>query len=267
MVPFDSTALVAAGVCARVATTVGAGGLSIFPGVSFRIQLTLVLALSIVAIPAAIAASTTAAHPATMPLVLVLAGEALVGLAIGTAVALVVNAGAWAGGMLGSVSGLSWADDFDPDGDVQSAGMARLAWWIGLGAFLAAGGHHTIVAGLIDSVRLVPIGTVWGDGVLPGNVFPVEGSSLASLLMLIVRIPSVALSLSLSLAIPALVAVIAFHLTSAICLRTIRFAPGTGLLQALAALVLLGAVYTGADAWAGGFGALMQGPIADCFDW
>jgi len=38
-------------------------------------------------------------------------------------------------------------------------------------------------------------------------------------------------------------------------------------LQALAALVLLGAVYTGADAWAGGFGALMQGPIADCFDW
>ena len=59
---------------------------------------------------------------------------------------------------------------------------------------------------------------------------------------------------------------IAFHLTTAICPRAVPFAPGSGLLQALAAVVLLGAVYVGADAWAGGFGSLIQGPLEQCFD-
>ena len=36
-------------------------------------------------------------------------------------------------------------------------------------------------------------------------------------------------------------------------------------LQAAAAVVLLGAIYVGVDAWAGGFGTLVEGPIEACF--
>jgi flagellar biosynthesis protein FliR len=134
--------------------------------------------------------------------------------------------------------------------------MARLAWWISFGAFLTAGGLQAISAGLIDSVRSMPIGSLLSGGGMPD----------VSLADLAVRFPAAALALAITLAIPALVAVLAFHLTTAICLRTVPFAPGAGLLQALAALVLLGAVYLGADAWAGGFGSLIQAPLEQCFD-
>ena len=245
-------AVVAAGVLARVAATLTAAATS-FPGLTIRIRLALALALTIVAFPTALAA-TDSAVAVRPPLVLV--GEALVGFAMGTAIAAVASAGAWAGGILGSVAGLSWADDFDPDGDAQSAGMARLAWWISFGAFLTAGGLQAISAGLIDSVRSMPIGSLLSGGGMPD----------VSLADLAVRFPAAALALAITLAIPALVAVLAFHLTTAICLRTVPFAPGAGLLQALAALVLLGAVYLGADAWAGGFGSLIQAPLEQCFD-
>jgi flagellar biosynthesis protein FliR len=169
---------------------------------------------------------------------------------MGTAVALVIGSAGWAGGILGSVSGLSWADDFDPATDQRSAGMDRLAWWIGLGAFFAGGGQLVLVAGLLDSVRAIPIGAAWA----PGDAF------VAAL----VGAVSVALRLAVGLAAPALVAVLAFHLATAICMRTMAFAPGPGLLQALASLVLLAAVYAGADAWAGGFGRLVHDPVAAC---
>ena len=185
----------------------------------------------------------------------VIVGESLAGLAIGTAIAAVASAGAWAGGILGSVAGLSWADDFAPEGDAQSAGMARLAWWVSCGGFIAAGGLGAIAAGLVDSVRTMPIGAL------------VPGAAAAALPLadIAVRLPAAALSLAVTLAIPALVAVICFHLTCAICLRTVPFTPASGMLQAVAALVLLGAVYLGADAWSSGFGGIAQGQIEQCF--
>lgn len=242
-------ALVAAGVVARMAGAVAAGTLPIVPGLSVRIRMAVAVALSLVAVPAALAAELSAGSPAALaPAPLVVLGEAVVGLAMGTAVALVVGAAAWAGGMLGSVSGLTWADDFDPAADGGSAGVERLAWWIGLGAFFAAGGQLTLVAGLVDGVRTVPIGAAW--------------TSADGFAAVLVNAPAVALRLAVGLATPALVAVLAFHLAAAICMRTVAFAPGPGLLQALASLVLLAAVYAGADAWAGGFGRLVHDPVA-----
>ena len=72
--------------------------------------------------------------------------------------------------------------------------------------------------------------------------------------------------LPILLAVPALAAVLAFHLATAVCLRTIPFTPGPGLLQALASLVLLAAVYLGAEAWSDGFGRMVTGPVESCFD-
>lgn len=243
----DTVALViAAGACARVAAAVTVATLPAFPGVSVRGRIACAAALAAVAVPMAIDAGSAAVGG--WPLVVL--GEAIVGGVFGTAIALVVGAAGWAGALLGSVSGLSWADDFDPVGDGESAGIARLAWWMGAAAFLAAGGQAAVVAGLLDSLRSMPVGTAL-----------VGGGFADGLVTLAFTAPTAALSLALTLALPALAAVVAFHLASAICLRTVPFSPGSGLLQGLAAVVLLAALGCGLDAWAGTAGTLMHAAL------
>jgi hypothetical protein len=73
--------------------------------------------------------------------------------------------------------------------------------------------------------------------------------------------PSMALRIALALALPALAAVVAFHLASTICLRVVPFAPGAGLLQGLAAVVLLTALWCGLDVWAGNASLLMRDAV------
>jgi flagellar biosynthetic protein FliR len=254
-IPMASFALVAVGVAARTVAAVGTCASAAFPESSWRVRMSLAAILSIVALPAAWAASRGMV-PVGTGMAIVLAGEALVGLAMGAAVAAVVGASGWAGEVLGSVSGLSWADDFDPAGDAQSAGIARLGRWLGLGAFVAAGGQQAIVAGLIDSVHYLPVGTAFPASGLPGLTAPEA---------LILQLPAQAIALALTMAIPALVAVLAAHLATAICLRSVPCAPGPGLLQGVAALVLLGALYLGADAWGGSHGSLQASLVECCF--
>jgi len=245
--------IVAVGVCGRMVAAVATGTLPILPGGSLRIRLTLAVALAMVALPMALAVQNTPVPRPIGPLLPVLARELLVGLLMGTAAAAVLAATAWAGGILGSVSGLSWADDFDPAAGGESAGIARLAWWVGLAAFFAAGGQLAVVGGLIDSVRHVPVGTAFG------------GTPAEWLMTLAVTTPAVAISLAATLALPALVAVVAFHFASAICLRAIPFSPGAGLLQGLASLVLLASLWLGAEAWTGGSAVMMLRSLDTCF--
>ena len=245
--------VVAAGACGRIVAAVGTGTMPILPGGSFRIRLALTLALAVVAVPMALAVQGTASSGSVGPLLPVLACELLVGLMMGTAAAAVLSATAWAGGILGSVSGLSWADDCDPDAAGESAGIARLAWWVGLAAFFTAGGQLAVVGGLVDSVRHLPIGAAFG------------GPSRQWLETLAVTTPAVAVSMAVMLALPALAAVVAFHLASAICLRAVLFTPGPGLLQGLASLVLLSCLWLGAEAWAGGSAIMMLQLIDGCF--
>jgi flagellar biosynthesis protein FliR len=231
---------VALPVAVRMAAAVAVGGLPLAADVPLRVRSAVAVALAIVAVPAAAGAA------ATGPLLPTIAGEAVVGTGLGLAAAAVFAAASWAGGLLGSVSGLSWADDFAVEGDPQSAGLARLAWWLGLAGFLAAGGHLAVVAGLLDSVHSIPVGTVfaapgWADRVLEA--------------------PAAAFAVALALAGPALVAVIAFHLAAAVCLRTVQFVPGPGLLQGLAAVTVIAALAVGAVAWLDGFGAVARAQV------
>jgi flagellar biosynthesis protein FliR len=239
--------VVAAGVFVRMAVALAAGVLPVASGVCLRVQAALVLGLSVAACPAAFAAAPAAPGPAAW----VLLSEAVVGLVLGLAVAAVLSAAAWAGSILGSVTGLSWADDFTPDGDARAAGLERLAWWMGLAGFFATGGHLAVVAGLVDSVISLPVGAAAGrhDG----------------LLALAVTMPATGLALAMSLAVPALAAVVAFHLAAAVAVRTTQFDPGQGLLQSVAALVLVAAVCAGAGSWIGGFATAVQSPLERCF--
>lgn len=237
----------ALGVFVRMAAAVAAGGLPIFPRLDLRVRAVAVVALAAVALPAARPVDES------LPLLPLVAGEAAVGFGLGLAAAIVFAAAAWAGGILGSVAGLNWSDDFNPDAPVGEGGAARLAAWLAVAGFLSAGGHLAIISSLVESVHSLPVGLVAAGGGREGLV------ELAAL------VPQAALRLAVSLAAPAVVAVVAFHVAAAICLRAVRFTPGSGLLQAAASLVLLAAVFAGAGAWTHGFASAARQPLELCF--
>lgn len=238
----------AAAVLARMSAAVLAGALPLTEQVPLRVRGVLAVALAILSLPTA--ATAGGATLAGQPLAFVLVGEAVVGLGLGLVVAAIVAAATWAGSLLGSVSGLSWAEDFTPAGGAEPAGLARLAWWLGVAGFFAAGGHLAVVAGLLESVRVVPVGGMFGADAAASPVVDV-----------VLAAPDLALSLVTALAAPAVAAVVAFHLAMAICLRTLRFDPGQGLMQAIAAVVVVLGLVAGAEAWLGGFGAVAHAQI------
>lgn len=242
------TALIAA-VVARMAAAVAVGCLPLLPLVPLRIRAALAVGLAIAALPAAAAARTPTT--AGQPLPLLLAGEALVGLGLGLVAAAVLAAAVWAGCILGSASGLSWAGDFGPDGGGDAEGVGRLAWWLALAGFFAAGGHLAVVGGLVDSVRTIPVGGAWSTA----------GLATGGLGAMVIALPALAMSLAAALAGPALAAVVTFHVVAAVCLRTIRFDPGQGMLQAASAIVLIGGLVVGMEAWISGFGGVARGQI------
>jgi len=244
--------VVASGVLVRMAVAVWAGAMPLAAGTGFRVLAAVAVVLAVAATPAALAASPTPVVDGSSILGL-LFGEALVGLGMGLAAAAVFASASWAGHLLGSVTGLSWADDFGDGPGTESAGVGRLAWWLGLAGFVAAGGHESLVAGLVDAVRSLPVGAM------------ATATARDGLLELVATMPSVGLSLAMSLALPALAAVLACHLVAAIAVRSVGFDPGQGLLQAVASLVLLAAVCGGTDCWIGGFAAAVQPPLERCF--
>lgn len=246
----EQTLVAAAGVAVRLAAAVAVGGLPLTAGTSLHVRIAATLALAVAAWPsAAVTASSATAPPA-----FVVVGEAIVGLGLGASLAAVFAAAGWAGTLLGSVSGLTWADDFTPEADSQSAGIARLAWWLGLAGFVAAGGHLQLVAGLVDTFRTLPVGAVAG-----------QGGGLAGLAALVSTAPGTGLGIALALAGPALAAVLVFHVAATIAVRIGRVDPGQGMLQSLASLVVLAGVCLAADAWIGGFAVLVQPALERCF--
>jgi flagellar biosynthetic protein FliR len=236
---------------ARMATAVAIGAVPVAGLLPWRMRFVVACAVTVAATPLAVA--TQPVGPARPPVAVLLGGEMLVGLALGTAVAAVMAAAGQAGRLLGSVSGLSWADDFSPEAAGEEAGIARLAWWLGMGGFFAAGGHLAVIGGLIDSVRVLPAGTVFRLDAGP------ESSPLVTL---VTTLPSLVLELALAVGCAALAAVVAFHVAAAVCLRTVRYAAGPGFLQGLAAVALLAVLFIGAEAWCGGFGILAHDHVA-----
>lgn len=234
--------LLAAGLFVRLVAAVWVGALPLGREAPARVRLVLAGMLAVVALPTA--ALTSGAGLATATPVTLLVSEGIVGLGLGLFAACIVTSAAWAGAMVGSVSGLSWADDFAVDAAEDSAGTARLAWWCGAAAFFAAGGHLTVIVGLLDTTATIPVGSV-----VAGTV------GTTPLLDVITAAPGLGLSLAMAVATPTLAALVTFHAAAALCLRTVTFAPGGGLLQGAAALVAIGALVIGSDAWLGGFAA------------
>jgi flagellar biosynthesis protein FliR len=241
---------VAGGWTCRLLAAVWVGAVPLGRQAPAGLRPALAVTLALVGLPAAL---TTSPDSAAVPPLLLLGTECVVGVGLGLLAATVVAAAAWAGAIVGSVAGLSWSGDFAVEGEDDAAGTARLAWWCGVAGFFAAGGHLAVVGGLLDSAGALPVGGTLTRG------------GTGALLPLVTAVPDVALSLAAALATPILAALLTFHLATAICLRTISLAPGTGLLQAFAALVLIGGLVVGGDVWLGGFGTAARTLVARGF--
>lgn len=225
------------GVLVRMLAVVMAGGLGMFPQIDMRVKGAMALVLAAASLPMAV----TTAMPQMPSLLPVVAGESIVGFGLGLVVALVFAAASWAGGIVATVAGLSWADDFTPEGNTSGdGGAARLAGWLAIAGFLAAGGHLAVITGLVDSVGRFPVG-----GMSTGD--------FGGLADIVVTMPAAAMELAWTLALPFLAAVLTFHIAIALCLRSVRFTAGQGIVQAAASIVLLAAIMQGATTWTEGF--------------
>jgi len=91
-------------------------------------------------------------------LVLAMAGEAFVGLAIGFVAQLVIATVESAGELIGSQIGLGLTAVFDPSMAQQATAIARFEGFIALLLFLTLNGHHLLIQALAASFQRIPPG-------------------------------------------------------------------------------------------------------------
>ncbi len=215
----------------RMAGFVAVGTVPLTPGVPVMVRLGLAWSLSIAVVPWVLADSMSL--PLSSPLLLALPSELVLGGLFGFSVACVTAAAGWAGGVLGSISGLSWADDFSNGSAEAATPLARLLWWVSVGAFVWCGGPRVVLACLLDSFTALPPGEWLGVRHLS---MPLAALATAS-------------RLAVAVALPAMLAVLFWHATAAIACRLLPLSPSTGLLQGSAAIVLMMAIWAGGPIW------------------
>jgi flagellar biosynthesis protein FliR len=155
-----SHAGVAALAFARAAGLAWAGpGLST-PGLGVRIRLLLALLLGVMIAPAvAGGAETVVSGGSWWNLVAAILGEAVVGACLGWSAALVVAGARQAGEIVGIQAGFAPAALFDSDAGDEMTALGHLYGLVALGIFLALDGPVVLVRALVESCRLVPLGS------------------------------------------------------------------------------------------------------------
>ncbi len=98
------------------------------------------------------------AIPATMgDFIILVAGQAVIGLLLGMAVSIVFEAIQSGGSLIDLQIGFSMSSLVDPHSGVMSTVNARWFYMIATMIFLGLDGHHWLVLGLINSFRALPL--------------------------------------------------------------------------------------------------------------
>ncbi len=134
----------------------------VFGSPSVPVQLRLIVALAI-GIPA------LAGAPFDLPVdgiasvagVMLVAGEVLVGLALGFAVQIGFSAAMLAGEVIGNAMGLGFASMIDPGSGASSPALGQFLSILATLLFLAMGGHLMLATIVIDSFHSLPPGQAW----------------------------------------------------------------------------------------------------------
>ncbi len=118
-----------------------------------RIRIGLALLVAMVTAPLSNAAPASFDDP---DIWLLLAGELMVGLAIGLVARMILSAVDLAGETIGLQMGLSFAGFFDPASGSNSNAVGRLLGTLSLAAFVAADGPALLIAATVQSIETVP---------------------------------------------------------------------------------------------------------------
>jgi flagellar biosynthetic protein FliR len=130
--------------------------------VPVQVRLVVSLALAMVFTPLAVGGVDTDGIPAAdVPgMLLFVAKETLVGLAIGFVTTLVFAAIQAAGDLIDLHAGFAFATIFDPMYGTQAAIAGRFHQLLAGMLFFVTNAHHMLLLGLADSFRIVPVGGV-----------------------------------------------------------------------------------------------------------
>ncbi len=195
-----------------------------------RVLLAVILTLLVAPLqsPAAVRVPET-----VVGLLLVAGGELVVGLALGVGVIALLSGLQLAGQMVGQASGLSLAEVFNPTFETSVPIFSQLWYMVGVAVFVLVGGHRLVVAGLLETLAAIPVGSAslalaWDE--------------------LAVRLLSESLSLGIRAAAPCVAAVTLSTLVLGLVSRTLPqlnlLVMGFGL-NALATLLVLAASLAG----------------------
>jgi flagellar biosynthetic protein FliR len=125
-------------------------------GLSAQVRLVLGLAIAIAITPALPAMPRV--DPASGAGLLILAQQMIIGLAMGLAMRLVFSAIDLAGTMISNQMGLGFATAYDPQSESQTAVISEFLGMLALLVFMAINGHLMVIATLVQSFSVLPVG-------------------------------------------------------------------------------------------------------------
>ena len=87
--------------------------------------------------------------------------EFALGIALGLGVLTIVAGLQMAGSLIDQQIGMSMGSIFNPDFQTDSSLSGEMLYQLGLVVFLIVGGHHLVIAALIDTFQTMPVGYAW----------------------------------------------------------------------------------------------------------
>ena len=133
-----------------------------FGSTSVPLQVRIILSLA-VGIPSAAAAGIVVpvAGVISVPGLLMILGEVVLGLSLGFALQIGFAAALVAGEAIGNAMGLGFASMQDPMSGHSSTAVGQLLNMLGTALFLSTGGHLALIDIIISSFRTMPPGASW----------------------------------------------------------------------------------------------------------
>lgn len=205
-----------------------------------RVRATVMVALSLSMV--GLSGPPALAMPGLLGIVVAVAGEVVVGLALGFVVQLALGGIRMAGELIGVEIGLSFSAVADPANPGASTATAALLGHLGMQMFFALGLDRMLMLGLARSVQKIPLGAASVSGATVAEL--TAQSSNAFMVALHLAMPVLAASLAVKLALAVLARFVPrlqiFSLAFSITLAAGLFAlqqslPGLG--QAMAAQI------------------------------
>jgi flagellar biosynthetic protein FliR len=170
-----------------------------------QVRALLAFAIALVLTPTQLASQVT--WPASLlGYGVMIGGELLLGLTLGFGVMLLFSGVQLAGQIISQMSGMSLADVFNPGVDASIPLFSQMLYLLALAIFLILGGHRMMIAGLLESFTVLPLG---------GIAMP------DSLGELVVNLLVQSFSLGVRTAAPAMVALLLASLVMGIISRTL----------------------------------------------